>query len=463
MDKAVQSNAKKPMVESEVRGILERLQVLPSRTLGQNFLVEPQTAEAIVRDLDLKPSDTVVEVGPGVGSLTRHFVERVERVFLIEYDSRLAHYLREQYRENDRVTVIEADAAKFDLRDLYQFGEVKLLGNLPYSAGGAILQNFMKVPTPVTRGVLMLQSEMVDRILAQPKTKAYGVLTLRMQAFWEMQRLRKVGPQSFFPRPAVDSTVMSVERKSGERPVFDYRFFDELVRRGFAQRRKKLAKNLPEGARGVLAEMGLSESVRAEELSVDEWIELTRCADPKLEKEEGQSPSELLTVVDEEDVVVGEATRAEIHEGQMLHRAVHVFVINRKGELFLQKRSKLKDVCPGLWDSSAAGHVDSGETYEECAKRELLEELGIEVGQVHRVGKLPATVETGWEFVELYGVRWDGAVRFPCVEIETGLWVTMNQARAWLECRPEDFAPGFLKCWDLWVHENEHLFKSEKT
>ena len=433
---------------------------MPSKKLGQNFLVDENTARWIVDQLEPSMEDTVVEVGPGTGALTEHVVGRVKKVILVEYDRRLAEYLSVKFAQHEEVTVVNEDAVRFDTRELFQEGPVKLLGNLPYSAGGAILRNFLAKPTVVKRGVLMLQKEMIDRILAPPRCKDFGVLTIRMQVDWEGEAVKVVPPSCFHPRPQIDSTVMVVEPRGEELPVYDHRLFDELVRRGFAQRRKQLRKNMPEGVDWVrvCGELGLAETCRAEELSVEDWVALTRWVDPFFEKDEGQGAGEMLAVVDENDEVVGEERRDVIHRDGLLHRAVHIFVLNKKGEMFLQKRSRLKDNCPGLWDSSAAGHVDAGESYEACVVRELEEELGLVVEGAREVAVIAACEETGWEFVRLYAVRADGKVRYPCVEIECGEWFTMEQIEEWVRARGEDFAPGFLKCWELWKEANPGVF-----
>ncbi|MDC1207101.1 NUDIX domain-containing protein, partial [Akkermansiaceae bacterium] len=124
-------------------------------------------------------------------------------------------------------------------------------------------------------------------------------------------------------------------------------------------------------------------------------------------------------------------------------------------------RSRLKDKCPGLWDSSAAGHVDSGEGYATCATRELAEELGLKDHDVKEVGKLGAHANTGWEHVRLYATLTQDKVRFPCVEIEYGEWFTMEQIEEWVNVVPENFAPGFLACWKLWKEQNPARFESE--
>ena len=448
------------MTATELKEVLAEAGVIPSKKLGQNFLVDQNTAEWIVNQLDPQPGDTVVEVGPGTGALTEHLIGRVAKIILVEFDRRLAAYLTKRFADRPEVAVINHDAVRIDVRPFFAHKNVKLLGNLPYSAGGAILRNFLKGPSPFGRAVLMLQKEMVDRILAKSKCKDFGVLTLRMQCEWQGASVKVVPPSCFVPRPMIDSTVMTLEPRQADLPVHDRRLFDELIRRGFSQRRKQLRKNLPGEVDWSEAcqTLGFLPTARAEELSLEDWVALTRFVDPYFTKEEGQGADEMLAVVDDEDKVVGSERRDVIHRDNLKHRAVHIFALNKHGEIFLQKRSRLKDKCPGLWDSSAAGHVDAGEEYEACAVRELEEELGLTDHDVQEVGKLGAHANTGWEHVRLYATLADGKIRFPCVEVEYGHWFTMPQIEEWVNAVPEDFAPGFLACWKLWKQENPARF-----
>lgn len=168
------------MNQTEIRAQLDAMGVNPSKKLGQNFLIDENVARWIVDQLEVRAGDTIVEVGPGTGALTEHVVEMADRIILVEFDARLAEGLRERFEGNDKVEVHHHDGARFDVRQLFKYQPVRLLGNLPYAAGGAIMRNFMKRPSPVCRAVLMLQKEFVDRIIAEPRTKAYGVLSLRM-------------------------------------------------------------------------------------------------------------------------------------------------------------------------------------------------------------------------------------------------------------------------------------------
>jgi isopentenyldiphosphate isomerase len=158
---------------------------------------------------------------------------------------------------------------------------------------------------------------------------------------------------------------------------------------------------------------------------------------------------EIFDVVNERDEVVGRQTRREVHRCGLKHRAVHVFVFNARGELFLQKRSLSKDSSPGLWDSSASGHLDCGEEYDACAVREVREEIGLNLSACpRRIFKIDACAETGQEFVWLYQCESEGPFTLHPEEIERGEWFAPGRITACLQERPQDFAPAFVLLWN---------------
>jgi len=157
---------------------------------------------------------------------------------------------------------------------------------------------------------------------------------------------------------------------------------------------------------------------------------------------------EIFDVVNERDEVIGQAPRREVHAGGLRHRAVHVLVFNARGEVFLQKRSLLKDTARGKWDSSSSGHVDTGEDYDDCAVRELREEIGLALAQPpRRVFKLDAGPETGWEFCWIYQCESEGPFTLHPEEIETGAWHAPAAVTQWVARNPEDFASAFVMIW----------------
>ncbi|MEI6177381.1 MAG: 16S rRNA (adenine(1518)-N(6)/adenine(1519)-N(6))-dimethyltransferase RsmA [Verrucomicrobiota bacterium] len=439
------------MTGREIKDALDRAGVLPSKQLGQNFLIDPNMARWIVSQLDATADDAIVEVGPGTGSLSEHLVGKVRRLILIEFDARLAAALAERFRDEPTVEVHHADGAKFDIRTLFKHRPLKFLGNLPYSCGGAILKNLLTRPHPFERAVVMLQKEVIDRLAAGPGTKDYGILSLRTQVDWEVAPQRTVPPEAFYPRPNIDSSVAILRPRTSGLPPFDRRLFDELIRRGFAQRRKQLKKQLPEGTpwEEIAASLGVPVTVRGEELVLNQWVELTRCCDPNPLKDLPQKSGEIFDVVDENDEVIGQNTRGVVHARKLLHRAVHVFVFNKRGDLLLQQRSMLKDAHPGVWDSSVSGHLDSGESYAAAATRELNEEMGIHSAEMpEEIACIAPSEETGWEHVRLYRTHHSGSVRFPAAEVESATWFPIPEIEAWIAARPEDFASGFIACWN---------------
>jgi len=150
---------------------------------------------------------------------------------------------------------------------------------------------------------------------------------------------------------------------------------------------------------------------------------------------------------------VGPAPRSQVHANNLLHRAVHVLILNSRGEVFLQLRARSKDRHPLKWDSSAAGHVNAGEAYETTAARELEEELGIQTA-LEKIAKLPASDLTDSEFICLYQGRYDGEMRLNRTEIEAGRNFPPALVDSWMAVRPNEFAPGFVECWKVWRERN---------
>ncbi len=432
--------------------------VTPRKSLGQNFLQDEALARWIADQADPDGAELVIEAGPGLRALTQHLEGRPKKLLLVEKDREIAAQLRARYEGRAEVELLEDDATSFDLRPWFKHGAVRFVGNLPYSVGGEILRHILTPPTPVARAVIMLQKEVCERLAARPGSSGCSALSALVQRDWEVEWLLTVGPEVFVPRPKVDSAVVRMTpRDPASLPVCDRRGFERVVRAGFSQRRKQLKNLLPPGPEswGALAEkLGLPETMRAEELTLEQWVAVARWYEGRTEADAGQKASEVFDVVDENDEVTGQRTRGEVHRLGLRHRAVHVLMFNRRGEVFLQQRSHLKDVSPLAWDSSAAGHLDSGESYAEAAVREIREELGVETAASERVAKIPAGPETDHEFVELHVIRNDGAVRWPPEEVRTGQWFPPALVTEWIAARPQDFARGFRTCWRLWLQKD---------
>ncbi|HWY50162.1 MAG TPA: 16S rRNA (adenine(1518)-N(6)/adenine(1519)-N(6))-dimethyltransferase RsmA [Chthoniobacterales bacterium] len=441
---------------SEMAATLQEIGVSPVKSLGQNFLHDRNLAKWVVDQAEIGQEDFIVEIGPGLGALTELALAKGAPVLAIEKDKRLVKFLRDKF-QGDRLEIVHGDALEFDTRIFYMQPKVKLLGNLPYYVSSQLLIKFLEFPSPISLWLFMLQKELARRLVAVPATSDYGALTLLVQLHYRVEYLRTVPASVFLPKPEVDSALVRVTlRDPRALPACDYKTFEELVRRGFSQRRKQLGKlireKIPDWEKAAV-ELGLNPKARAEELSLRQWIVLANHIAPITSPDGGAGPEESFPVVDERDQVIGAAPRSQVHGNNLVHRAVHLLIFNSAGEVFLQLRSRWKDRHPLAWDSSAAGHVNPGEEYDQTAARELTEELGIEIA-LEKVAKLPASERTGFEFICLYRGSYDGELRPNPSEIEAGRFFPLTIVDAWTRARPHEFAPGFLECWRIWREKN---------
>jgi 16S rRNA (adenine1518-N6/adenine1519-N6)-dimethyltransferase len=256
------------------------------RSLGQNFLVDPNLQRKIVQSLEAGPGDEVVEIGPGRGALTGHLVGTVRRLVLVELDDQLAASLSEQYADRNDVTVVHADILDTPLHDLVDDpDDVRVIGNIPYNITTPILFELLARPRPRDI-VLMVQEEVADRIVASEGSKAYGALAVGVQSVATAQRLFRVGRSAFRPAPRVDSAVVRVRpiRPAPLDPSEEVRL-RTLVRAAFQWRRKQLGKilcNHPDlrlsrtRAEAAARQVGFDLRDRPERLSPAAFIHLAR-------------------------------------------------------------------------------------------------------------------------------------------------------------------------------------------
>jgi 16S rRNA (adenine1518-N6/adenine1519-N6)-dimethyltransferase len=436
---------------TEIKSVLDSLGASPRKSLGQNFLHDKNLASWIVEKLEIKSGDHVVEIGPGLGALTEEIMRCGVSATLLEKDRAFAKYLREQFG-NPKIEVIEGDALEYDKRVDFLRSPSKVIGNLPYYLSSALLFHFTADPCPYDQMVFTVQKEMGHRLSAAPGSKEYGSLSVIIQRHWQVTRLKTLSPSVFLPQPQVDSVVLLLKRRAhAELEETDVVKFSELVKAGFSERRKQVRKLLvrfgdSKRVEAALLAAALPLTARAEDISLNQWIRILNILQPAVVY--GSDPNELLTVVDQNDQPLGTKNRAAIHRENLLHRAVHILLVNHRGELLLQKRSHRKDRFPRRWDSSAAGHVDAGESYQDCAKRELREEIGVTT-TLAKVGAISASEATGYEFIEIYAGIHDGPFHWNQHEIETGGFFRLEMVDAWIAGRPQDFAPGFVECYRL--------------
>lgn len=246
----------------------------------QHFLVDEAVADAIVSAAGIGPGDPVVEIGPGAGVLTRRLLARGAALTVVEVDSKLISGLERRFGGDERFTLIHSDFLTLDLGRLPKPATV--VSNLPYSVGTAILQRLLDWPA-WDAAVLMLQKEVVDRILAGPGVKAYGPLTLSVAIKAQVEPICDAGPECFSPPPKVSSSVMRLHRLPATRLPAELaeKDFFRIVRAGFGQRRKMAAKSIasvlgvPRAAiDAAFTACGLPQTARAETLSLADFAAL---------------------------------------------------------------------------------------------------------------------------------------------------------------------------------------------
>lgn len=245
---------------------------IPRKRFGQHFLADPAIIDAIVRAIDPRPRDAMVEIGPGLAALTQPLVERLGKLRVIELDRDLAARLR----AHPQLAVTEADVLTVDFRALageMHSGKLRVVGNLPYNISTPILFHLLDFVDVVADQHFMLQKEVVDRMTAQPATADYGRLSVMLQWRYEMENVLHVPPQAFDPPPKVDSAVVRMVPLEHPAPV-DAKLLSEIVQVAFSQRRKLLRHTLGRWleTRGWGGRFDVQR--RAEEVPVAEYIGL---------------------------------------------------------------------------------------------------------------------------------------------------------------------------------------------
>jgi 16S rRNA (adenine1518-N6/adenine1519-N6)-dimethyltransferase len=269
----------------EARAILKESQLKPTKRLGQNFLVHESVIDSIIRLLNLVPQDEILEIGPGLGFLTRRLVEAAKRVWAVEIDSGLVNRLRRSSLGSDPTfQLIHSDILKVAPEDFLPPHKVKLVGNLPYSISTPVLFRLFDWRAHFSSLVLMVQKEVADRMTSGPGTKAYGTLSVWCQVHGRIVEKLPVSPEAFFPKPKVRSTILKLELYP--QPLISAKelaLLRGLVRSAFGQRRKTLGNVLVSWLQrdrhqieNFLRSQEIDPVRRGETLSFEEFLDLSR-------------------------------------------------------------------------------------------------------------------------------------------------------------------------------------------
>ena len=274
----------KPIIASPqvTQHILNRFKLRADKKLGQNFLIDENVVRQIVEAAELREADTVLEVGPGIGTLTQGLAESKAKVVAVELDTRLLPVLATTLEGYDNVRVVHGDILKVDIMEEVGAPEFKVCANLPYYITTPIIFALLEKRLPMERLVAMVQKEVAERMAAQPGGKEYGALSVAIQYYTEPEIAFIVPPTSFIPAPAVDSAVIVCKRRS--KPpveVCDEALFFRVVKAAFSLRRKMLSNSLKN--MGIKSEQvakwlelaGVDGKRRAETLSLEDFAKLT--------------------------------------------------------------------------------------------------------------------------------------------------------------------------------------------
>lgn len=268
--------------------VLNKYRFVFQKKYGQNFLIDTHVLDKIIRAAQIGADDFVVEIGPGIGTMTQYLAAAARQVTAIEIDKALIPILEETLEGYDNVTILNEDVLKVDIRSLVEEqnnGEpIKVVANLPYYITTPIIMGLFESDVPLESVTVMVQKEVADRMKTGPGSKDYGALSLAVQYYARPELIANVPPNCFMPRPGVGSAVIKLTRH--EKPpvqVEEEAFLFQVIRAAFNQRRKTLVNSLnnaldiavpKEAAAKVLEEMGLSPSIRGEALTLEQFAEL---------------------------------------------------------------------------------------------------------------------------------------------------------------------------------------------
>jgi len=264
------------------KAILDTYELYPKKSLGQNFMHDPNALEKIAATAEIMPDDTVVEVGPGTGALTEKLAERARHVFSIEVDERLQPILEERFNDTPNVYFVFNDILKTDIPSLVGNNEFIVVANVPYYISSAIIWHFLEPERRPKRMVMTMQYEVAERIMEQPGNMS--LLTVAVQFYGTPTIVSKLSPAVFWPRPHINSAILRIDtHPTHPVEVPSAQAFFRVVKAGFSQKRKQLKNSLSGGlqikskvARTMLETAEIDPQRRAETLSLEEWGRLTR-------------------------------------------------------------------------------------------------------------------------------------------------------------------------------------------
>ncbi len=264
------------LTRTEVKNLLLKYEIHPKKSLGQNFVVEPNTIRQIIKLADLDPEDFVLEVGSGLGSLTLALLESCKHVTAIEVDDVLVNILKETTgnQAENKLRIIHADVMELDLQQVLEQknSQWNLVANLPYNIAVPVICDFLESTSLISKMTVMVQREVAERMVAKVGEKAYGLPSVKIEYFAEAKIIADIPPTVFLPKPRVESSIVQIVRRKNPMISENYEVLFSLIKSAFRHRRKMLRSSL----KGILSTddfdlTGIDPTNRAENLTLKEW------------------------------------------------------------------------------------------------------------------------------------------------------------------------------------------------
>ena len=255
--------------------ILKKYSIKAKRSLGQNFLVDYNIISKIISSADLEPNDIILEIGPGLGILTKELAKRAKKVLAVEKDDKLCVILKQELKDYPNIEIINADILKYIIHNT----RYKILANLPFNIASAVIRKFLETGNKPQAMILMLQKEVAQRITAEPPNM--NILAVSVQLYAKPEILFYISKSSFWPQPKVDAAMLKIDKIKS--PQINTGLFFKIVKAGFSNPRKQLINNLSSGFKKPKQEISewlqknnINPTQRAQTLSVDNWLDLLK-------------------------------------------------------------------------------------------------------------------------------------------------------------------------------------------
>ena len=288
----------------ETKNIMRRYNIKPNKSLGQNFLINSEVVENIVQSSDITKDDMVIEIGPGLGVLTKYLLEKAKKVVCIELDTKMVKILQDRFSEYDNIEIINTDVLKINLNEIIEknkgeIRKVKVVANLPYYITTPIIMKLIEDRLDIESITVMIQKEVADRLIEIPGGKNTGAITYTVYYYCTSKKIMEVPNTSFIPEPEVTSEIIKMDLRY--KPVVDVenpQIMFRIIKSAFMQRRKTLLNALTntkvflnkEQGINTLKELNLKENVRAEELTIQDFSNITKIVFGKLKGKKGTDP-----------------------------------------------------------------------------------------------------------------------------------------------------------------------------